>query len=244
MNTYLNNNDNSEFINAFKKTSYYQELFNNYEIVCMFLLGSRCVGIIDEISDYDIAIITLNGDYIDISKDKYLTYKGVKVHWYFRPIKEIFSAKNNHLDLLCSIQLRNVRDDLIIYENPNYKSLLSRLCKVKNKLSTLGIYRLFEVELNYINDILSTGEILEKHYRKTLYHLCTSSYYLLEEEINKDFLRELKRIKEQPVSDEYKQLAIKRLKLYKDYIEAHPIDFKIASENLLKELLPYARVHN
>ena len=79
---------------------------------------------------------------------------------------------------------------------------------------------------------------------KYLYHLCTSSYYLLEEEINKDFLRELKRIREQPVTEEYKQLAIKRLKLYKDYIEAHPIDFEIASENLFKELLPYARVHN
>ncbi len=227
------------FINAFKNTSYYQSLFNHHnEILGIYILGSMSMDIIDERSDYDIVILTLDGEYIDASKYEHLIYKDRKVHWYYRSIESLFDSK--HLDTqkyLCPIQLRNIREDLTIYENPKYINTLNKLYAIKDNLSKLGMYRLFEIQKTYINDVINESQILEKYYTKYLYHLCLASYYLTEEEPNKEFLRILKRIKWQPVSDVYKNLAVERLKIYKDYIETHPVDLKTSFNNLYMELM-------
>ena len=76
MNTCLNEPSNKEFIEAFKNTIYYQRLFETCEnILGIFILGSRSTGLIDEKSDYDLVILTLNGNYIDSSRYEYLLYK-------------------------------------------------------------------------------------------------------------------------------------------------------------------------
>ena len=225
-----------EFIKAFKNTSYYQQLFNSSEVLGIYLLGSMCTGIIDERSDYDIVIFTLTGEHIDASTYEYLMYRGKKVHWYYCPIKKLFNSKNNVLDILCPIQMRNIRENLIIYENPQYDNILHNLYKTKDEFSVLGIYRFFELKKTYIYDVLSEGRVLEQHYTKYLYHLCLASYYLTGEEPNKEFLRVLKRIRWRPVPDEYKQLAVKRLKIYKNYIEQNPLDVDNALEKLYKQL--------
>jgi predicted nucleotidyltransferase len=226
-----------EFISAFKNTSYYQRLLDSSEVLCIHLGGSMATGITDERSDYDLIIVTLDGDYIDASKWEYLMYKGKKVHWYYRSIKHFFDS--SHKDIKAyggTIILRNLRDDIIIYENPKYINILHRFYQIKDKIGQLGIYCLFKAQDNYINNVLREGKVLEKYYTKYLYHLCLSSYYLLNEEPDKDFLRILKRIRWQPVSEEYKQLAIERLKIYKNYIESHPIDLDRALNDLYSEL--------
>lgn len=231
MNLYLRGVVNiKEFINAFKNTSYYKELFNvSTEILGIFLLGSRAVGITDEHSDYDIVILTLDGDYIDASKYEYLKYGEQKVHWYYQPINKLFQKNfdDNQLMMLCPIQLKHLSSSLTIYENPKYTELLSRLYTIKDKISTIGIYQLFDKKQNYIEDILCKEEVLETAYSKFLYHLCLASYYLLGESPNKTFLKTLKRIKWVPVPNEYKELAIQRLKLSKAYIEKYPLDIDL-----------------
>lgn len=228
----------TEFINSFKNTSYYQRFFNTSEVLLICLGGSMCTGITDERSDYDITIITLDGDdYIDASAHEYLMYKSKKVHWYYRSIKNLFDGEHtNSRVYVGTILLRNIREDLIIYENPKYCDMLQRLYEIKDKLSVAGMYRLFEVWKDYVYGVLNEGQILEKHYTKYLYHLCLASYYVTGEKPDKDFLRVIKRIRWQPVSDEYKQLAFERLQTYKNYIEANPIDAVKAFDDLYKEV--------
>lgn len=212
-----------KFIEAFKKTSYYKELFNSSsEILAIFILGSMSTGIIDEDSDYDIVILTLDGEYVDASKYEHLKYRNRKVHWYYKSIKDLFDNRHTYgMRYIGMMQIRNICKDLIIYENPKCINILHRLCDLKDIVGNAGMYGLFNSKRSLVDDILAKGKILEKHYTKFLYHLCLASYYLMEEEPNKDFLRELKSIKSKPVSDEYKQLAIERLKLCKTYIETN-----------------------
>lgn len=215
----------TKFIEAFKNTSYYQKLFESHEILAIHIMGSMCVGITDERSDYDIAIFTLGGEHIDVSEYEYLMYNGKKVHWYYFPIESLFDLQyGGELKILCPIQLRNIREDLVIYENPKYVDMLHSIYKIKDKISTMAMYRFFEAQQDYIDGVLNEGRVLAKHHTKYLYHLCLASYYLTGEEIDKDFLRKLKRIRWQPVPDEYKNLAVERLKIYKNYIEQNPLD--------------------
>ena len=228
----------TKFIEEFKDTSYYQNLLNSAEVVFIYMGGSMCSGITDERSDYDIVIVTLNGEsYIDASRYEYLMYEGRKVHWYYRSIKGLFETNHKNMHAHTgAIWLRNLCDNMIIYENPKYKDIWQDLYAVKDRLSDLGMYRLFEVQKDYIDKVINEGKVLEKHYTKYLYHLCLASYYLTREESDKDFLRVLKRIRWQPVPDEYKQLAVKRLKILKNYIEAHPIELDRAFNDLYMEL--------
>lgn len=225
-----------DFINAFKKTSYYQNLIDTYEVLGIFLLGSMSTGIIDERSDYDIMVVTLHDSFEDSSRYEHLMYKGKKVHWYRNSIKDSYNPIHNSLKVLCPIQLRNLCEDLVIYENPKYLDKLQIIYKMKNELSNLGVYRLFEIRKDYVEEILRAGKILEEHHSKYLYHLCLASYYLLDEEPDKDFLRILKRIRWQPVPDDYKQLAVERLKIYKNYIEQNPLDVEKELEKLSQQL--------
>jgi hypothetical protein len=227
-----------DFINAFKKTSYYQGLFNSSEVLLIYLAGSINVGITDGRSDYDIVILTSDSEHIYASRYEYLLYNGKKVHWYYRSIKHFFEA--DHKDSLAYIGtmlVRNIREDLIIYKNPKYSDTLQKLYEIKDRLSALGIYRLFEVQKAYIDEILNNGKVLEKHHTKYLYHLSLASYYLTGEELDKDFLRVLKRIRTQSVPEEYKQLAIERLKIYKNYINSHPSNIRAGLQALYKELM-------
>lgn len=211
-----------EFIEKFKQTSYYSRLFNT-EIIGIYLLGSRCTDIVDERSDYDITIITLNGEgIVDASKHEYLIYHGKKVHWYYRSLKDLYGTDDSYEHgngYVGAMLTRNICKDVTIYENPKYSEQLQELHSNKFKISNSAIFRLYNELEEYINDVISEKEILEKHYTKFLSHLCLASYYLSNEEPDKDFLRSIKRIKWQPVSEEYKQLAVKRLEVLKQEIK-------------------------
>lgn len=216
-----------EFIEKFKQTSYYKRLFNT-EVIGIYLLGSRCTGIIDERSDYDITIITLDGEgIIDVSKYKYLMYQGKKVHWYYRSLKDLYGTDDSYehgKGYVGAMLTRNICEEVTIYENPKYSEQLQELHSNKYEISKNAIYRLYNELEKYINDVISEGEVLEKHYTKFLYHLCLASYYICGEEIkdtDKDFLRSIKRIKWQPVPDEYKNLAVERLKTLKAYVKSN-----------------------
>jgi predicted nucleotidyltransferase len=68
------------FINDFKKTTYYEQLISDEKIVGIFIVGSRCMGTASANSDYDLQILTTADKYVDVSDEKFLHYKGSKVH--------------------------------------------------------------------------------------------------------------------------------------------------------------------
>jgi hypothetical protein len=230
----------TEFKEAFKKTSYYKDIFINHTVILMYIGGSRCVRIADDESDYDIVVVTLDGEYEDTGKYLKLNYKNTHVHWYYDPISLFFnlSEPNPHTNI-GKMHLRHLASDLIIYYNPQYKKLISQLYTIKDGLSTIGMYLLYENCIEAVEKILEKNQLLPEYSNKFLYHLCLASYYLTNEKIDKDFITAMKRILTQPLSEKYKVKAVERLKVCKSYIESHPIDIKNTLQTLYKELMLY-----
>jgi hypothetical protein len=203
----------------------------------IYISGSRLIDVIDEMSDYDIVIYTLGGEYIDSSQYEYLMYKGKKVHWYYKPINKISDIAT--YPITCGIGnmfINYLCDDFIIYKNPKYDELVDKIYAAKNQISYLSAYYVFIVNKSLIEQILTEGHILEAHYTKYIYHMCVASYAITNEMLDKDFLADIKRIRLQPVSDKYNQLAVNRLRIYKNYLEQNPINVEAYIENIYDEL--------
>lgn len=227
-----------EFIEAFRQTSYYRQIIEREGIVAVLIGGSRALGLADERSDYDLTVITMGGEYEDVSKKYYLTWRGVKVHWYIIPIHELTKWSKYDLLRYCGINaLRCYRPELVIYENPKYADVLQAIYDHRDEISNIGIYHFYYHEKSHIDRILDAGEILECHYSKRIYHLCFSSYLITGDEIDKDFLRSIKRIRWQPVSEEYKRLAVERLRKLKECIESPDAFARINPERSIDEIL-------
>lgn len=227
-----------EFIEAFRQTSYYRSIVERENVVAVYIAGSRACDTIDERSDYDIQVLTMNGEDEDVSKKYYLTWRGVKVHWYTLSIPELTKWSKYDLMRYGGINaLRHYRPELVIYENPKYADILQAFYDHRDEISDIGIYHFYYYAKPYIDSILDAGEILECHYSKRIYHLCLSSYLIAGDEVDKDFLRSIKRIRWQPVPEEYKQLAVERLRKLKECIESPDILLRINPERSIEDVL-------
>ena len=221
-----------EFIQDFKNSPYYADLFKRGEVISIYVTGSHNVGITDNRSDIDVTVLMAEGQYWEASEIKYLSYKGKKVHWYFFPIKDLFDFYYKELRILFPIQLRNLREEIVIFENPDYKETLEKLYNIKDQLSTLAMHHLYHMKEDYIQSIFEAGEILESHRSKYLYHLSLASYYLIGDEPDVNFLKAIRRIRWEYVSEEHKAKAFERLQLCTKYIENNSIDVALELNEL------------
>ncbi len=229
----------NEFISKFKQTSYYQNLFDiEDEILLIYIGGSRCYGTMHELSDYDITIITLNGEFKNMHKYLYLMYNGKKVHWYYLPIKHFFYGKCTDIwDYTGILTLKGISDDLILYKNLKYEKILEKLLELKNEIIHPVCYNILEFKKDYVENLLRNGCISTEYFAKDLYFLCLASYCLLDEPIDKDFLKAINLSRHHfPVSNEYRQKVIERLKLYRNSIEQNPIDVDNVLNLLYRQL--------
>lgn len=227
-----------EFIAEFRTTSYFNAIINKPGVIAAYIVGSRCFGLEDKLSDYDFLIYTVDGRYTHALNYTYLTYKNKKVHWYYVPISSEFDYKLSSSRAYTGIfWLVKLTKDITIYENPKYSKLIQKLYEMNDTLNIIRAYYTFKSKKDYIEDILRTDEIHEKHYSKNLYYLCLTSYFLTKEEFDKDFLIAIKRIRFYPVSIEYKKLAIERLKIYKIYIESKDLMSNIDLDKMFNEMM-------
>lgn len=206
------------FITEFVNTSYYKQLIASEDTVAVIIGGSQAPGIVDEHSDYDLIVLTRSGSWVDVSRKYYLTYKDMKVHWYLVPLDRLTVFEEQGLLRLSGLNsLRNLRSELFIYTNPVYDQQVNLLYLHINEIADAGVYWLVKTNYDFIHDIVQSGKILEHNYSKRIYHLCLASYQIYREPFDVKFLLSIKRIRWQPVSDEYKQLAVVRLKKLMDY---------------------------
>lgn len=226
-----------EFMNAFRQTSYYRDLIEPDNVVGLFVGGSRAVGTAVEHSDYDLILLTTDGTYIDADKKHHLRWRGVKVHWYTVPLLGLLNFDSYDILRYCGlVPLRHFSQELAIYTNPAHEAELNALYAHRDKITMLGMYYFYRYAEQYVNEILTAGEILESHYSKKIYHLCLASYELTGDNKDVDFLRSIKRIYQQPVSDEYKDLAIERLQMLKEYADRYAELSNIDLEKLYTEI--------
>ena len=169
-----------EIMKEFQQSIFYRELFNNRDIILIYIGGSRCTQLQDEKSDYDLIVVTKNGVYEDAHKYVYLLYKNnTKIHWYYTPIKYLF--RENCVSNITGVQIRNLRENIILYKNPKYLSMIDALIENKNNLSNIHCYTYFNNNKDYIKSIIDQNHVSEKSYTKNLYHICLASYYVKNE---------------------------------------------------------------
>lgn len=215
---------NGKFINDLRSCPYYERIFKGHNVIMLYLSGSRLIDVTDERSDYDLVALTSDGERIE-HPNEFLTYKGVKVHCSYIPITKFVSNADGSLMSCFGLTLfSNLQNDMILYENPSYQSVINYLKNNKNAVSLVGMYGLAKFHRKLINDVVSAGEIEEKHRCKFLYHLCYASYLLLCETVNKTLLSKIKRIRWQEVEEEYKAAAVERIRLFSEFVAARPVD--------------------
>ena len=207
----------SILMNEFKESEYYQRIFKNHKVVILYVSGSRLCGITDERSDYDLIAI-VDEDIPETYPNEFIMYEdSIKIHWYYRSLKTFkdLSVNGTNLNIIGGIQFRNLNSDAILYQNKEYESQINELLSEKNVISNNSCKALYNRLKELVDSIISDNAISERNYTKMIYHLCLASYYLNGDEPDISFLKKIKRIRWQPVPDEYKILAVERLKILK-----------------------------
>ena len=231
----------SDFISKFKQSVYYKQLFEtDQEILLIYLGGSRCFNVTNEFSDYDINITTLNGGFKNMHDEYYLTYNGVKVHWFYRSLRYFFESPCTDLWTYSGIlTLKGISDDLIIYKNPNpyYNSILEQLIGISTDLLVPISYNIFEYNRSYLENILNSGDVLIRYYdKKAIYFLVLASYFILKEPLDTELLKVLNLYRRtKSIPDPYKATILERLKYCDNYIKQFPLDTTKVIENLYEQ---------
>lgn len=225
---------NSEFIDAIKKCKYYGEIFSGKNVAFVFLGGSRLIKNPDSKSDYDINVVTVDDEGFSHC-NKCLTYKGVKVHWYYRSLKTLVSPLHPLVSVGNS-QLAYLTEKDIIYVNPTYQKEYDNFLSNIQWISRLASYQLYEKQKDIIAKIIGQGEIKEEDKTKFLHHLCLSSYILTGEKEDWPALSSIKRIRWEEVPSEYQAIAVERIKVLDKYIKDNPIDVLAETEAINKIL--------
>lgn len=209
----------NEFIDALRACPWYGKIFETkYPVIMLQLTGSRLYEVVDDISDYDMIAIC-DAEEIELTEPPICyTWKGKKVHWSYLPIK-LYTEQPKTATRLQNVglsQFCHLRDEVIIYKNPEYASIIDNLITNKSIISYNGTANLYEQMEPYVNEVCEAGEIDERHYTKMLSHLCRAYFDLCAQPIDVDFLRSIKRIRWQPVPQEYKTRAVGYLRALRD----------------------------
>lgn len=215
-----------QFINDLKSSPYYERILNGHDVIMVTLTGSRLIDIVDERSDFDLLVVTN-----DQSREEYvtefLTYYSKKVHWHYVPIQKLIANEDGNL-LTCNgeVELVGLCEQKIVYANTKYSNIIKYLIDNKNNVALVGAYALVRFHNELISRILNANEIKQEDYCKYIYHLCFASYVVLSETPDKTFLANIKRIRWRKITDEYKNLAVDRIRLLRNYVTEHPVDLK------------------
>lgn len=207
----------NEFKNDIKSSPFFSRILDGHNVIMVCMYGSRLLDLTDDLSDYDLLVVTDDNEEPSYPQE-YLTYDGVKVHWYYKPLSSIIDSRRKTYSYFGTMQLAFLTEDEIIYKNPAFARVIQFLMDKKETIGRINAFNLINAKQDLIDSILTEGTIAEHNYTKFLYHLCYTSYYLYGEALDRDFLIEIKRICELPVREEFIGLAISRLVMLRNYI--------------------------
>lgn len=212
---------NSDFAIEFQNSEFYHKLFDDQDVVMIYIAGSRICNVVDKRSDYDLIVLTNNEDQDNPSE--FLMYKDKKVHWYWRNIDTFIETGGTYpMRYYGNVLFGYICDDCIIYKNEKYIDRINQLIEHKHEIGLNGAKLFYESQKQLVESICKKSRIDESDYTKFLGHLCVTSYYVLNEPIDASVVLPAKRIRWQPVSDEIKAKIIERLRLLKNFIESEP----------------------
>lgn len=197
-----------QLINELKETSYWDLLFRENTIIAYFG-GSELIGFKDERSDFDVMCITSNQP-ISNEYDEFLIWNDKKIHFIYHSIDEIETRNLKGLGLTILTQMQALKENNTVFLNKNDKLLNMLLTKCDDYLEE-GLVKMSRELSNLIEKIVTQNAINDEDKTKYLYHLVYAKRKYFKEPIEEEYLRQLKRIRWQPVEDKYILECIKDL---------------------------------
>jgi predicted nucleotidyltransferase len=137
------------FISDFKKSGIIEWLSEKYDIIFIWITGSRAVNLDDSDSDYDLGILVADKietprDHEHITSGKYLKDPEKYIHFRVNTLKDVYSYLEKvpfiFYDYLGWAQFGSFDESHIIYSNPKYQKLLDELVVNKNLISKRAAY--------------------------------------------------------------------------------------------------------
>ena len=190
---------NKDFITELKNSSFFSYLFEDNDVIMIYLGGSRAFNEHSENSDYDIVILTKNKPH---RKEGLfgLEYKGRKVHWYYEELFDLFlpiTENWNILEPISTVNLLTVLDN-IIYENPKYKAEINYILENHKELAKVGAWN-FLTYNNQFHEVLETNSAPRAG--KISYHIYNCYCIALDKEIDIEFAKWIKTAGAQKVKE-------------------------------------------
>lgn len=199
-----------QLINELKETSYWDLLFRENTIIAYFG-GSELIGFKDERSDFDIMCITSNQPRSS-EYSEFLMWNDKKVHFIYRSIDEIQNFNLRSLGLTTLTQMQALKYNNSVFLN-NCPEVLDELLASSDEYLRVGFEKMSQELSNLIEKIVTQNAINDEDKTKYLYHLVYAKRKYFKEPIEEEYLRQLKRIRWQPVEDKYIQMCIEDLKV-------------------------------
>ena len=199
-----------QLINELKETSYWDLLFRENTIIAYFG-GSELIGFKDERSDFDVMCITSNKPRSN-EYDEFLMWNDKKVHFIYHSIDEIKTFNLRGLGLTTLTQMQALKHNYSVFLN-NCPEALDELLANSDEYLRIGLMKMSQELSNLIEKIVTQNAINDEDKTKYLYHLVYAKRKYFKEPIEEEYLRQLKRIRWQPVEDKYIQMCIEDLKV-------------------------------
>lgn len=162
------------FISDFKKSGIIEWLSEKYDIIFIWITGSRAVNLDDSGSDYDLGILVADKietprDHEHITSGKYLKDPEKYIHFRVNTLKDVYSYLEKvpfiFYDYLGWAQFGSFDRSHIIYSNPKYQKLLDELIVNKSLISKRAAYAyltVFDPVLTALTDGLRPEGVLPK----------------------------------------------------------------------------------
>lgn len=219
----------NQLIKELKETSYWN-LINKESTEIAYFGGSELIGFKDERSDFDIICIT-KSEPKKTEYDEFLVWNGRKVHFVYFDFNRFFDENTKGMGLLTLTQLQALKDNNTVFLNNNPTKLKFLLDNADNFLK-IGYERLANNLSVLINKVVENNCIKKINKTKYLYHLVYAKRKFNNEPIEEEYLKQLKRIRWQPIEDKYTKECIKDLREIKAYVELNSHNY----EAFLKQL--------
>jgi hypothetical protein len=230
---------NQQFKTELLASTYFNKyIIKNKSVVMVVIGGSRSGQVVDESSDFDLRVVTLDDE--DEVPNESFKWNGIRIHWYYRSIKKLLDLTDKSVvDIFGMALMSNIGPDNIIYINPVYRNLSNLIIERKDDISRYYFYAHYNLLKNYVDLISSSIFLKPEFYDKRIYQLCTASYFLLSQLPDVPFLTAIKRIMKKSTTKEQRDLALERIRLLKQFVTSSPLSptLKTDIEAQIDELL-------
>lgn len=218
-------NNIKQFKSDFLKDNLLSVIQQGFDIILIWVAGSTLTGLSDTESDIDLGVLIANQTTITQTErnENYLIYKptNTKVQWIYDTVQDITTlqstANQRNIGWAQLRHLQTLEDDFILYVNPVYREFVKELIASKEIISEYSMWLYFNTKQALIQEILRQGRVIPECQQKSLYHLCWASDLLQRKTIDTTFLKAVKRIKTQPVSDIYLKRIYEKICWLADY---------------------------